>query len=97
LDPRFAGSNPADDYGFLRVIKIRNTTYFEGEVKPSAPCLEFLRHVKYPYRYERSYLVCKIHPFFATFLMFHHKVSAGYLPTALVDGSVNIRTQMVKN
>jgi hypothetical protein len=96
LDPRFAGSNPADHDGFLRVIKIRNTTYFEGEVKLSASC-EFLRHVKYPYRYEKSYLVCKIQPFFAAFLMFCHKVSAGYFPTELVDGSVNIGTQMVKH
>jgi hypothetical protein len=27
LDPRFAGSNPAEDDVFLRVIKIRSTTY----------------------------------------------------------------------
>jgi hypothetical protein len=38
LDPRFADSNPAEDDGFLRVIKIRSTTSFGGEVKPSAPC-----------------------------------------------------------
>jgi hypothetical protein len=41
LDPRFAGSNPAEDDGFLRVIKIRSTTSFGGEVKPSAPCRRF--------------------------------------------------------
>jgi hypothetical protein len=33
LDPRFAGSNPAEDDRFLRVIKIRSTTSFGGEVK----------------------------------------------------------------
>jgi hypothetical protein len=25
LDSRFAGSSPAEDYGFLRVVKIRST------------------------------------------------------------------------
>jgi hypothetical protein len=37
LDPRFAVSNPADDDGYLRVIEIRSTTSFGGEVKPSVP------------------------------------------------------------
>jgi hypothetical protein len=41
LDPRFAGSNPTGDDGFLRVIKIRSTTSFGGEVKPSVPCRRF--------------------------------------------------------
>jgi hypothetical protein len=31
------GSNPAKEDGFLRVIKIRSTTSFGGEVKPSVP------------------------------------------------------------
>jgi hypothetical protein len=44
LDPRFAGSKPAEDDGFLRVIKIRSTTSFGGEVD--------LRHVKEPYEHE---------------------------------------------
>jgi hypothetical protein len=30
LDPRFAGSNPAEDDAFLRAIKIRSTTSFGG-------------------------------------------------------------------
>jgi hypothetical protein len=33
LDPRFTGSNPAEDDGFLKAINIRSTTSFEGEVK----------------------------------------------------------------
>jgi hypothetical protein len=41
LDPKFAGSNPTKDDGFLRVIKIRSTTSFGGEVKPSVPCRRF--------------------------------------------------------
>jgi hypothetical protein len=40
-DLRFAGSNPGEDDGFLRVIKIRSTTSFGGEVKPSVPCRRF--------------------------------------------------------
>jgi hypothetical protein len=50
LDPRFAGSNPAEDDGFLRVIKIRGTTSFGGEVKSSVN----FRHVKEPYKHERD-------------------------------------------
>jgi hypothetical protein len=41
LDPRFAGANPAEDDGFLRVIKIRSTTSFRGEVKSSVPYRRF--------------------------------------------------------
>jgi hypothetical protein len=40
-DPRFSGSNPAENDGFLRVIKIRSTTSFGGEVKPLVPCRRF--------------------------------------------------------
>jgi hypothetical protein len=48
LDPRFAGSNPAEDDGFLKAIKISSTASLGGEVKPSAPCRKILRHVKEP-------------------------------------------------
>jgi hypothetical protein len=53
LDTRFAGSNPAEVSRFLRVIKIRSTTYFGGKVQTSVPCRKILRHVKEPYEYER--------------------------------------------
>jgi hypothetical protein len=42
LDPRFAGSIPAEVDGFLRVLKIRSKTSFGGEVKPSVPCRRFM-------------------------------------------------------
>jgi hypothetical protein len=42
LDPRFMGSNPAKDDGFLWVIKICSTTSFGEEVKLSAPYHKFL-------------------------------------------------------
>jgi hypothetical protein len=42
--------------GFLMAIKIRSTTSFQGEVKPSVPCREIFRHVKEPYEYERDTL-----------------------------------------
>jgi hypothetical protein len=48
LDPRFKGSNLAEDAGFLRVIEIRSTTSFGGEVKQSVPCRKILGHVKKP-------------------------------------------------
>jgi hypothetical protein len=53
LDPRFAGSNLAEDDGFLKAIKFRSTTSFGEEVKPSVPC-KSLRHVEEPYEYERD-------------------------------------------
>jgi hypothetical protein len=46
IGPSALRSNPAEDYGFLRVINIRSTTSFGGEVKPSALCPKFLKHVK---------------------------------------------------
>jgi hypothetical protein len=52
LDPRFAGSKPAGDDGFLSVIKIRSTSSFGGEVQSSVPC----RHVKEPYEHETDAL-----------------------------------------
>jgi hypothetical protein len=41
LDPRFVGSNPAEDDGFLRDIKIRSTPSFEREEKKSAHVVRF--------------------------------------------------------
>jgi hypothetical protein len=37
LDIRFAGSNPADDNGFVRAIKIRRTTFFQRGSNPVGP------------------------------------------------------------
>jgi hypothetical protein len=45
IDPKFADLNPAEGNGFL-TIKIRSTPSFGGEVKPSDPCRNILRHVK---------------------------------------------------
>jgi hypothetical protein len=72
IDPRFAGSYPAEDSEFLRVIKIRSTTSFGEEVKPSALCRNILRRVKEHCRYEKIlvYFVRKIHcHFFAKLLL----------------------------
>jgi hypothetical protein len=52
LDPGFAGSNPAEDDGFLRAIKFCSTTSLKGEVKLSVPCCKISQHVKEPYEYE---------------------------------------------
>jgi hypothetical protein len=46
LDPRFAGSYPAESDVFLRAIKIPSITSFGQEVKPWAPCHKILLHVK---------------------------------------------------
>jgi hypothetical protein len=48
LYPRFAGPNPDEDDRLLKDEKILSTTSFVGGVKPSAPYLRILRHVKDP-------------------------------------------------
>jgi hypothetical protein len=48
------GSNPAEDDGFLRAIKIRGTTSFGGDVKSLVPCRKISRHVKESYEYEKD-------------------------------------------
>jgi hypothetical protein len=53
LDPRFAGSNPAEDDGFLRVIKIRSTISTKFSRRSH---VVDLRHVKGPYKHERDVL-----------------------------------------
>jgi hypothetical protein len=73
FDPRFVGSDPAEDDEFLRTIKVCNTTSFGGEVKPPFPCCKILRHVEEPYRHEKRYFIGKnLLPFFAKFLLLHH-------------------------
>jgi hypothetical protein len=59
----FKGSNPADDDGFLRLIKVCNTPFFRGEVKQFVSC-EILQHVKETYKYEKRYFEGKIHGHF---------------------------------
>jgi hypothetical protein len=56
LDPKFLGSNLAEDDGYLTAIKIHSTTSVRGEVKPSVPCSKILQHVKEPYKYEQDNL-----------------------------------------
>ena len=41
LVPKFAGSHPAEVFGFLGRIKILSTPSCVGVVKPSVPCLSF--------------------------------------------------------
>jgi hypothetical protein len=54
LDAMLASSNPAEDDGFLRAIKISSTTSFGWEVKPEVPCRKILRVVKEHNAYERD-------------------------------------------
>jgi hypothetical protein len=49
LDPKFAGSHPAE-------VKIRITTSIRGEVKLSVTCRKILRRVKEPYEYEIDFI-----------------------------------------
>jgi hypothetical protein len=57
LDLRSAGSNPAQDDGFLRAIKICSTPSFIEEVKPA---VHILRRVEDPYSM-KEIIVGRIH------------------------------------
>jgi hypothetical protein len=53
FDPRSTGSNPDENDGFLRAIKIRSATSFTREVKSSVPSRKIYGMLKEPYEYER--------------------------------------------
>jgi hypothetical protein len=55
LDSRFAVSNPAEDDGFLRAIKIRSSTSSGAEVKPLASCRKVYGMLKIPEEYDRYF------------------------------------------
>jgi hypothetical protein len=76
LDPRFTGSNPAEDNGFLRVIKICSMTSFGGEVKSSVPCRRFTAWKNFT---SMEKMLCKQN----SVAMFLTHVS----PASLLDGS----------
>jgi hypothetical protein len=43
---KFRGFKPGWGDGILRATKIRSTSFFGGEIKPSSPCRKSLWHVK---------------------------------------------------
>jgi hypothetical protein len=48
MDQRFADSDPAEDDGFLRAIKVLSTTSFGGEAKPSTHMVRFYGMLNIP-------------------------------------------------
>jgi hypothetical protein len=94
LNPRFAGLNLAEDYGFLRAIKIRSTTFFGGKGK-CQPHAAIFRHVKEPCRVWKKYFIGKIQSYFSSSLIwFATRCFAGIFQRALVDKAGMVRTQM---
>jgi hypothetical protein len=76
MDPKFAGSNPTKDNGFLRVMKVHSTTSFRGDVKLSVPCHKILQHVKVPYEYKRDTSYAKFSGrFFTKLLLLYYWMS----------------------
>jgi hypothetical protein len=65
IGPKVRGFEPGRGRWVNRAIKICRTTSFREEVKPLAQCLRF-------YRYEKIYLVGKIQPLLARFLLLRH-------------------------
>jgi hypothetical protein len=72
LDPRFVGSNLAEDDGFLRAIKIRSATSFGGEVKPSVPCRKMYGMLKNPTSMKKHFIDKIQLSFLAKFLLLHY-------------------------
>jgi hypothetical protein len=67
------GSYPAEDDGFLKAIKVRGTTSFGGEAKPSARVVRFYDMLKILAEYDRdtspvklTYMYCHFHTYFST-------------------------------
>jgi hypothetical protein len=54
LVPKERGFKPGWGRWIFKGYKIRSTTYFGGEAKPSAPCRKILRHADGPFRYDRD-------------------------------------------
>jgi hypothetical protein len=65
VGPKVRGFTPGRIRWIFNNVKIRSTNSFWGEIKPSFPCRNTLRHVKDPYRYENKYFVRKIHGHFS--------------------------------
>ena len=66
LEPKFAGSNPAEAVGFFRLKKILSTPSFGGEVKLSVPCRRFTACKSFLNATWKSGISGKIHrPFLA--------------------------------
>jgi hypothetical protein len=54
LDPSFAGSNPAQNDGFLRETEVLSTISFREEEKPLAPVVRFYSMLKIPAEYDKD-------------------------------------------
>jgi hypothetical protein len=95
LEPRFTGSNLAEDDGFLRAIRMHSMTSFRGEVKPWPRVARSYGMLKNPVKYERYILLakfttisCQVYPDLL------RGVSAGTCHRTLMDESGMIRNQM---
>jgi hypothetical protein len=64
IGTKVSGSNPDEDDGFLRTIKIRINTCFGGEVKLSTPCRNILQRVEKLCGVRKRNLIGKIHSHF---------------------------------
>jgi hypothetical protein len=73
--PRFVGSNPAENDGFLMAIKLHSTTSFGGESKAVGP-MSFYGTLKNLAEYNKKYLVGKNSwTFLASFLLLRYYMS----------------------
>jgi hypothetical protein len=57
LDPRIAGSNPAEGHRFIREVKTLSTSSSELKIKPSDLCCKILGMLKIHSKCEERYFV----------------------------------------
>jgi hypothetical protein len=85
LDPRFAGSNPSDDNGYLPAVKILSTTFFGREVKPLVSYRKIYDMLKNPAEYDRDTSPAKLTDISRQIsLCFATRCVCWYFPRALV-------------
>jgi hypothetical protein len=93
IGSKVRGFKLAEDYGFLKAIKIHISTSFAEEVKPLVPSRKILWDVKNTYRYEEIHRQ-NSRPFLSKFLLLPYLMSASNCQRALVDESGMIRNEM---
>jgi hypothetical protein len=90
FDPRFASSNPIQEDGFLREIKILSTTFFIGEAVFPSPCRNIL-HVKEPCGIKKRFR-WKVHRHFSpSFSWFATRCLCWLIPESMNQGWLELR------
>jgi hypothetical protein len=80
LNPKFAGSNPAEDDGFIRAIQSVALTSFGGEVKPAVPRSKIYGILKITTGVKRDTSYAKFSHLWPSFFCFDSRCLCWLLP-----------------